>query len=117
MEHGATYEDTMESREKEGLYQFKVDVITTAFCCATYTMGMEELTNFGMKNSLTLPSLANKFFSRLKYENDEPVNKYTDPFMQKFVRNSVEGGRCATFGAILQICSFWWFMRCYFRKK
>ena len=29
-------------------------------------MGMEELTGFGMKSSLTLPSLANKYFNSLR---------------------------------------------------
>ena len=42
---------------------------------------MEELTNFGMKNSLTLPWLANKSFNSLGDENDEPIYTYTDPFM------------------------------------
>ena len=36
-------------------------------------MGMEELTGFGMKNSLTLPSLANKFFNSLR---DETMNQF-----------------------------------------
>ena len=34
-------------------------------------MGMEELTKFGKKNSLTLPSLANKFFNSLRDENTD----------------------------------------------
>ena len=34
---------------------------------------MKELTVFGMKNSLTLPSLANKYFNNLKDENDELI--------------------------------------------
>ena len=55
---------------------------------------MEELTEFGMKNSLTLPSLANKCFNSLRNENDEPINTYTDPFMRNFVRKSIKGGRC-----------------------
>ena len=40
-------------------------------------MGMEKLTGFGMKNSLTLPSLANKYFNSLRDENDEPIYTYT----------------------------------------
>ena len=40
---------------------------------AGYTMSMEELTEFGMKNSLTLPSLAKKFFNCLRDENDESI--------------------------------------------
>ena len=58
---------------------------------------MEELTGFVMKNSLTLPSLANKFFNSLRDENDEPIHTYTDPFMRNFVRQSIKGGRRNSF--------------------
>ena len=44
-----------------------------------------------MKNSLTLPSLANKYFIILRDENNEPFYTYTDPFMRNFVRNSIKG--------------------------
>ena len=47
-------------------------------------MGMEEITGFGMKNSLTLPSLANKYLNSLRDENDEPIYTYTDPFLRNF---------------------------------
>ena len=57
-------------------------------------MGMEELTGFGMKNSLTLPSLANKYFNSLRDENDELIYTYTNPFMRNFVRKAIKGGRC-----------------------
>ena len=57
---------------------------------------MEELTGFGMKNSLTLPSLAIKYFNSLRVENDEPIYTYTDPFMRNFVRQSIKGGRFTT---------------------
>ena len=49
---------------------------------------------FGMKNSTTLPSLANKFFNSLIDENDEPIYTYNDEYMQNFVRQSIKGGRC-----------------------
>ena len=55
---------------------------------------MEELTGFGMKNSLTLPSLANKYFNSLRDENDEPIYTYNDEYMRHFVRKSIKGGRC-----------------------
>ena len=58
---------------------------------------MEELTKFGIKNSLTLPSLANKYFNSLRDENNEPIYTYTDPFMRKFVRKAIKGGRCNAF--------------------
>ena len=60
-------------------------------------MGLEELGGFGMKNSLTLPSLANKCFISLRDENDEPIYTYTDPFMRNFVRQSIKGVRCNAF--------------------
>ena len=58
---------------------------------------MEELTGFGIKNSLTLPSLANKYFDGLRDENDEAIYTYTDQFMRNFVRKSRKGGRCNAF--------------------
>ena len=42
---------------------------------------MHESTNFSMKNSLTLASLANKYFNSLGDENDEPIYTYADPFI------------------------------------
>ena len=50
-----------------------------------------------MKISLTLPSLANKYFNRLRDENDEPIYTYTDPFMRNFVRKAIKGDRCNAF--------------------
>ena len=58
---------------------------------------MEEVTNFSMKNSLTLPSLSNKYYNSLREENDEPIYTYTDPFMRNFVRSSIKRGRCIAF--------------------
>ena len=60
-------------------------------------MGMEQLTGFGMKNSLTLPSLANKHFNSLRDENDEPIFTHTDLFMRILVRKAIKGGRCNAF--------------------
>ena len=56
---------------------------------------MEELTGFGMKNSLTLPSLANKYFNSLREENDEPIYTYNDEYMRHFVRKIIKEGRCS----------------------
>ena len=96
-EHDEVFEHTWEAKEHEWLTYFKNDVLSTAFCYARYTMGMKELTGFGMKNSLTLPSLANKYFNSLGDEKDEPIYTYTDPFMRNFVRQSIKEGRCIAF--------------------
>ena len=94
LEHSEINEDTWEEKENEWLTYVKIDLISNAFCYARYTMGKEELTGFGMKNSLTLPSLANKYFNSLRDENDESIYTYTDPFMRNFVRKAIKGGRC-----------------------
>ena len=60
-------------------------------------MGVEELTNFGRKNSLTLPSLANKYFYSLREENDETIYTYTDSFMKNLAQNSIKGRICKAF--------------------
>ena len=39
---------------------------------------MEELTGFGMENSITLPTLANKYFNSLRDENNEPIYTFND---------------------------------------
>ena len=97
LEHEEIYEDTWEAKENEGLPYVKNDVLSTAFCYARYTIGMEELSGFGMKNSSILPSLANKYFISLRGENNEPIYTYTDPFMRNFVRKTIESGRCNGF--------------------
>ena len=79
LEHDESSEDTWEAKENGWLPCVKIDVISTAFYYARYTTGMIELTNFRMKNFLTLPSLANKHFNSLRDENDEPIFTYTDP--------------------------------------
>ena len=90
----------MEREKNEWLPYVKNDVLSTALCYARYTMGMEELNGFGMKNILTLPSLANKYFISLRDENDEPIYTYTDPFMRNFVRKAIKGGRCNAFNQL-----------------
>ena len=56
---------------------------------------MKELTAFGMKNSSTLPSLANKSFNNLKDKNDVRLYTYNDEFMRHFVRQSINGDHCS----------------------
>ena len=97
LEHDEIFENTWEAKENEWLPYVRNDVLSTTFCYARYTMGMEELANFGMKNSLTLPSLTNEHFNNLRDEYDEPIYTYTDPFMRNFVRKAIKGGRCNAF--------------------
>ena len=48
-----------------------------------------------MKNSLTLPSLASKYFNSLREENDEPIYTFNDEFIRYFVRQSIKVGQCS----------------------
>ena len=70
-------------------------MLSTAFSYARYSKGMEKLTGFGMKNRLTLPDLANKYFNSLKDESDEPIYTYNNEFMRHFIRQNIKGGRCS----------------------
>ena len=47
MEHDKIYEDTWEEKKRVVAERRRVknDALSTAFCYARYTMGMEELTN------------------------------------------------------------------------
>ena len=95
LEHDEIFEDNWEEKEIEWLPHIRNDVLSTAFSYARFSKGMEELTGFGMKNSLTLPSLANKYFNNLRDENDEPIYIYNDEVIRLFVRKSIKGGRCS----------------------
>ena len=95
LEHDEIFEDTWEEKENEWLPYLKNDVLSTAFSYAKYSKGMEKLTGFGMKNCLTLPSLANKYFNSLRDESDEPIYTYNDEFMRHFFRKAIKGGRCS----------------------
>ena len=97
MDQDEIFEDTWEDKEHEWLPYLKNDVSSIAFSYARYAKGMEDLTYFGMKNSLTLPSPPEKYFNSLRDENDETIYTYNDECMRYFVRQSLKGGRCAVF--------------------
>ena len=60
---------------------------------------MEGLTGFATKNSITLPSLANKYFNGLRNENNETICTYNDEYMRYFLTKGIKGDRC---GALKQ---------------
>ena len=95
LEHDEVNEDNWEEKEIDWLPYPKNDVLSTALSFAGYSKGMEELTGFGMKKSLMLPSLANKNFCSLRDEKDEPNYTYNDEQTRYFVRKSIKGSRCA----------------------
>ena len=50
-----------------------------------------------MKNSLTLPNLANRNIISLTYGNDEPICTYNDGYMRYFVMQSVKSDKDSAF--------------------
>ena len=78
LEQNINYENIWKEKENEWLPYLKNDILSTVFSYARYSKGMGELTGFRMKNSTTLPSLANKYFNSLRDKNDEPIYTYND---------------------------------------
>ena len=95
LEHDELYDDNWVGKENEWLPHLKTDVLSIAFYYARYSKGMEELTGFEMKNSLTSLSLAIEYFNSLRDEKVEPIYTYNDGFMRHFVRQTIKRGRCS----------------------
>ena len=74
-----------------------MDVLSLAFIYARYSMNMEQITGFGMKNCLSLPSLGWKYYNTSRSEEDEAIYSYTDKYMRHFVRQSIKGGKVGAF--------------------
>ena len=93
IDHDEIHENSWENKD-EWLPYLKNDVLSTASSYSRYTKGMENLTAFEMKDSLTLLGLANEYFNNLRDEKDEALYTYNDEYTRHSVRNSVKGGRC-----------------------
>ena len=93
IDHDVIYEDMWEDKECEMLPYLKNGVLSTAFCYARFSKGMEETAGFGMKNSLPLPSLANKYLNSLRNETDEPIYIYNDENMCHLIEKIIRGDR------------------------
>ena len=97
MNHDEVYSDTWKDKKDEWLDYVKNDVLCTAFCYARYSKAMEEITEFSMKDCLSLPGLGWKYFNSLRTEEVEPIYTYNDKYMRWFVRQSIKGGRVCAF--------------------
>ena len=63
MNHTEIYEDTWQDKRNEWLPYLRRDVLSLAFINARYSINMESITNFGMKNCLSLPSVGWKNYN------------------------------------------------------
>ena len=91
MNHDDVDGDNYEDKKDEWLDYVKQDVLCTAFSYARYCTGMEEITGFSMKDSLSAPRLGWKYFNSSRKEEDEPVYTYDDEYMRYFKRQSKKG--------------------------
>ena len=82
MDHDGIYGHIWDEKQKHGCLILKIEVLSTAFCYARYSKGTEELTNFGMENSISLPALAKKFFNSLRDETDETIYTFNNEVMR-----------------------------------
>ena len=97
MNHTDVYEDNYMDKMEEWLPYLKMHVLSLAFIYARYSMKMDSLTGFGMKNCLSLPSLGWKYYNSGRTEDDEPIYSYTDKYMGHFVRQSIKGVKIGAF--------------------
>ena len=73
MDHDGAHEDTWEYKEHDTLPYLKTMCYLLLSVLLDMQKGMEEFTGFGMKTSITLPSLTNIYFYSLRDENDESI--------------------------------------------
>ena len=97
MNHNEVDGNDYKDKNDEWLDYVKQDVLCTAFSYARYGRAMEEITGFGMKDCLSLPSIGWKCFNSLRTEEDEPMYTYKDKHLRSFVRQPIKGGRVCSF--------------------
>ena len=97
MNHDGIDKNNWIDKKDEWLPYVKNDVLCTAHSYARYIKAMEEITEFSMKDCLSLPGLGWKFFNSLRTEEDEPIYTYDDKYMRCLIRQSIKGGRVGAF--------------------
>ena len=101
MNHAEVYSGNWRNKKSHWLDYLKNDVLCTGFSYARYTKAMDDITEFGMKNSLSLPGLGWKNCNSKRTEEDEPLYTNKDKYMRQFVRQSIKRGRVC---AYIQYC-------------
>ena len=97
MNHDEIDYNNYKYKTNEWLAYVKNDILCTDFSYARYIKAMEEITEFAMKDCLSLPGLGLKYFNILRTEEDEPIYTYNDKYMRWFVRQAAYGRRVCAF--------------------
>ena len=104
IDHTEIYEDTWQDQQPIWEPYLRMDILTLAIIYARYSMNMQSITGFGMKDCLSLPSLGWKYFNSKRDQPDliEPIYTYTDKYIRYFVRQSIKGGKVGAFNQIYE---------------
>ena len=79
MDHDDIDGDNYKDKKDIWLIYVKNDVLCTAYSYARYIKAMVAITEFSMKDCLSLPGLGLKYFNSLRTEEDEePIYTYND---------------------------------------
>ena len=93
MDHDEIDANIYKDKKDIWLPYVKNDVLCIAFSYARYCNAMEEITEFSIKDCLSLPGLEFKYFNSLRSDQDEPIYTYNDKYMRWFVHQASYGGR------------------------
>ena len=97
LNHDEIDANNYKDKKDEWLDYVKQDVFCTVFSYARYSKAMEEITELGMNDCLSLPGLGWKYFNSLRTEEYEPIYTYNDKYMRWLVRHSIKRGRVCAF--------------------
>ena len=97
MNHDEMDEKSWRGEKDEWVDYVKNDVLCTAFSYARSSKAMEEITEISMKDCVSIPGLAWKYYNRLRTEEDELIYTYNDKYMRYFVRQCIKGEHVCAF--------------------
>ena len=97
MDHDEVDGNNYKDKKDEWLLYVKQVVLCTTFSYARYSKAKDEITEFGMKDSLSLPRMGWKYFNSFRTEEDELICTYSDKSMRRFTRQSIKRGRVCSF--------------------
>ena len=72
-------------------------MLCTAFIYARYCKATQEITEFSMKDCLSLPGLGLKYLNSLRTKQDKPIYTHKDKYMRRFVHQAAYRGRVCAF--------------------
>ena len=75
-------------------------MLCLAFMYARYSLEMQKMSGFGIKDWLTAANLGWKCFGT--YNKDREIYTFNDKYVRDFLRRSIKGGRVAAFNRFVE---------------